>query len=412
MTVSESTSLLEPSVQECPWDLYKSLRDEQPVYKDPKLGCYILSRYDDVLQALRMPDKFSSKMGFRPGKAPPEALRIYNEEGFGEQLNTLVSNDPPSHTRYRVLVDKAFTPSRARKMEPYIDSIAHGLIDSFIDQGHVDMHARFSVMLPLTVIADQLGVSRDDLAKFKEWSDASVAPLGLMISDEEHVVVAKKLVEMQHYFVARCEERRTSPKDDMLTDLVQARVEGERPLDTKELLSIIGQLLVAGNETTTSAISAGVMLLIKNPDQAALLRDNPASYENLAEEVLRIDSPVQGLFRMTTEDVEIGGQVIPKGAIVNLRYGAANRDERRFDKPDRFDACRKGAGAHLAFGAGIHHCIGAQLARREIIVGLRALNERLDDLRLAVSEESLRHFPSVILRGYTTLPVSFKKHDA
>jgi cytochrome P450 len=400
-------SLQDPDVQECPWSLYKELRSAHPVYRDPKLGFYVLTRYEDVLAALRMPEKLSSKLGFRPGTTPAEARRIYEEEGFGEQIDTLVSNDPPSHTRFRALVDRAFSPQRVKKMEGYIEGIAHDIIDAFPDGGLLDIHQRFSTMLPLTVIADQLGVSRDHLLKFKEWSDASVAPLGLMINEQEHIAVAKKLVEMQKYFYERLKERRQNPRDDMLSDLVQARIEGEHSLNPRELLSIIGQLLVAGNETTTSAISAGIMLLIQHPDQAELLHDNPELYTNLAEEVLRIDSPVQGLFRMAVEDIHIANTVIPKGSIVNLRYGAANRDDQRFGSPDKFDVCRKGAGAHLAFGAGIHHCIGAQLARKEIAIGLRVATERLENIRLAVSEDQIEHFPSVILRGYTSLPVSF-----
>lgn len=409
MTGVEDFEFLDEAVQECPYDFYKAMREEQPVYQVPGMGFYIVSRYEDVLEALRSPDVFSSKMGFRPGSVPAEAIRIYEEEGYGKEVDTLVSNDPPSHTRFRALVDRAFTPSRVKKMESYIDAIAQELIDSFIEAGEVDIHKQFSIALPLMVIADQLGVPRADMDKFKEWSDAAVLPLGLIITDEQQIECAKLGVEMQHYFVARFEERRKEPKDDMLTDLVQARIEGEQPLNTEELLSIVQQLLVAGNETTTSAISSGVMLLINNPDQIPILRADRKRYETLAEEVLRAESPVQGLFRMTTRDVEIGGTTIPQGSTVNLRYGSANRDDGRFEGAEKFDVCRKNAGAHLAFGAGIHHCIGAQLARREIIVALRGLVERLDDMELAVPEEDLHHFPSVILRGYTALPIRFKK---
>lgn len=407
MQSNDRRSLLDHEIQECPWSLYRDLRSEQPLFLDPKLGFYVLTRYEDVLAALRMPDKLSSKLGFRPGSAPDEAKRIYQEEGFGEQVDTLVSNDPPSHTRFRALVDRAFSPQRVRGMESYINKIAHDLIDQLPTGSSFDIHEKFSIMLPLTVIADQLGVSREHLSKFKEWSDASVARLGLMIGEEEQIIIAKKLVEMQKYFFDRLEERRISPRDDMLTDLLTARVDGERPLSTEELLSIISQLLVAGNETTTSAISAGIMLLIDNPSQLGKLRADESLYTNLAEEVLRIDSPVQGLFRMATEDIEISGALIPKGSIVNLRYGSANRDDQRFAAPDDFEVGRKGAGAHLAFGAGIHHCIGAQLARKEIAIGLKAIADRLAGLELVVPKSELRHFPSVILRGYSALPVRF-----
>ena len=398
-------SLMDPEIQECPWSFHKSLREEAPVYVDPMGGFYVISRYDDVKEAFRNWSGFSSKEGF-PRYSSEATERIY-ATGYGDFVDTLTSNDPPSHDRYRNLVNKVFTADHVNKMEGYIQQIVDMLIDGLLDQSSVDIHNEFSMKLPVTVIADQLGVPRDKIGQLKEWTDVAVASsVGLMASDEEHIVFAEKQVEFQHYFVERLEERRKNPKDDLLTDLVQARTEEEKPLTTPELLSVIRTLLVGGNETTTNTLSAGIVQLIKNPAVAEQLRENPDLYPSLVEEVLRIDAAVQGLFRMAMEDMNIGGVDIPKGSICHLRIGSANYDETVYECPEQLRLDRRSK-RHISFGAGIHMCVGAMLARKEITLGLRAVNERLPNLRLDVSEEELEHVPNVALRGFTSLPVSF-----
>lgn len=397
----------DPQVMECPYPLYKKLRDEAPVYFLKDAGFWTITRYDDCLAAIRNPQVFSSKMGFRPGSVPDEVKRIFNEEGFGELPDTLVSNDPPSHTRYRKLVDRTFTAGRVRQLEDYMVQVVSELIDHFVDDGRLEVMRDFAIPVPMYVIADQLGVPRSHRDKFKEWSDAAVAPLGLMISEQRKIECAKLAVEMHHYFVKVFADRRDSPRDDIISDLVTKEVDGT-PLDTPELLSVLDQLLVAGNETTTSAIGASVVRLAQEPELVELLASEPGKCDNFAEEILRHESPVQGLFRMTTEDVEVGGTTIPQGSLVNLRYGSANRDETRFDCPEDFKVDRKNASSHLAFGAGIHHCIGAQLARREIAIAVRELTARLKDIRL-VNPGQISHTPSVILRGLNEFEIEFSK---
>ena len=237
------------------------------------------------------------------------------------------------------------------------------LIDAFIDQGRLKVMDDFAIPVPMYVIADQLGVPRSDRDKFKEWSDAAVAPLGLLISDERKIECAKLAVNMHKYFVKVFADRRENPRGDIISDLVTKEVNG-KPLDTPELLSVLDQLLVAGNETTTSAIGASVVRLAQDPELVELLASQPDKCNNFAEEILRHESPVQGLFRMTTEDVEIGGTTIPQGSLVNLRYGSANRDENKYECPAEFNVDRKNASSHLAFGAGIHHCIGERRWKR------------------------------------------------
>ena len=410
MTDYSESSLFQPDIQEQPFDYYAWLRHEAPVHHMKDAGMFIVSQYDLVLQALKQPMLFSSKLGFAANRDIPSAAReIYEKEGYGVQVNTLVSNDPPDHSRYRNLVNKAFTAARVRKMEAYIQTISNELLETILKKGtnKAEAVSEFCVPLPMMVIADQLGVPREHMAQFKEWSDTAVEPLGMMLSEERQIHCARKQVEFQHYFADRLEERRAAPQDDMLSDLVQARVEGERPLDTSELLSIVGQLLVAGNETTTNALGAGIYWLTQNPDQIELCRENDDLIENVAEEILRIDSPVQGLFRVTTQDAELGGVKIPEGSMVNLRYGSANHDEIKFDAAEKFDVTRKNASAHLAFGAGIHHCIGAQLARKEIQCGMRTLITGLKNLTLA-ADNALQHHPSFVLRGLKALNIEFE----
>lgn len=402
-------NFVDPATQECPYPFYSALREEAPVYQVPQTGFWIISRYEDVQYALQHPELFSSRLGFRAGAQSAEVSEIYARDGFGEPVDTLVSNDPPSHTRYRALVDKAFTPERVSAMERYIADICRECLDAFIDRGEADIVKDYAVPIPLMVIADQLGVPRADMDRFKRWSDSSVAPLGRMISREQAIACARDMVEFQHYFAARFEAVRATPGDDMVSALVHARLDDDTQLDTRELLSILNQLLVAGNETTTNAIASGVKLLCENPDQIVLLRQDPGLHVRLAEEVLRCESPVQGLFRMTTQDVPVAGTVIPAGSLVNIRYGAANRDTARFEDGERFDVRRRNANRHMAFGHGIHHCIGHLLARQELRCALRELVERTDDLRLAVDAASLRHHPSMILRGLTSLPVRFTR---
>lgn len=396
---------LAPETVECPYPFYAALRSEAPVHLVPNAGFYIVSRYDDILQVLKHPDLFSSNSGPGLGKVDAEIEAIY--AGGYARPNTLLSNDPPDHMRYRSLVNKAFTARRVVSLEPGIRAIAHDLVDGFAGDGEVELISRFAVLLPLSVIADALGVPRADMPAFKRWSDASVAPLGGMISRERELECAREIVEFQHYFAARLAERREQPRDDILTDLLNARLDGAAPLDTAEILSIVQQLLVAGNETTTNMIAAGTLLLLQHPEQMAAVRVDQAVIPNLVEEALRMESPVQGLFRSAKQDTEIGGVPVPKGARLIVMYAAANRDETVFEASDQFDVCRDNAGEHLAFGRGIHFCLGAALARAEGIIAFETLLDRLPNLRLAPGKNDLRHTPSFILRGLQQLHVAW-----
>jgi cytochrome P450 len=292
--------LVRPEVLECPYPFYERVRNEAPVHQTP-LGFWVVSRYDDVMSVVRDTERYSSDMRNSFVAGPPsDELRAIQAEGY-PSVNTLLTNDPPSHTQFRGLVNKAFTPKRVAQLEGEIRAIAEQLFANFATRGRVELVTEFAVGLPLTVIADALGVDRADMPRFKRWSDDAVAPLSGLLSPERQLECARSRVEMQHYMAERCRERETDPRDDLLGDLVQARFDtGERAgegLSMAELLNVIEQLLVAGNETTTKLIAAGMLALIENPEQMAAVQADLSLITNLVEEALRYESPVQMLPR-------------------------------------------------------------------------------------------------------------------
>ncbi len=406
--------LMDPEVQKCPYDAYASLRRECPVYQMPSTGQYVVSTYAELQEVLRRPDVFSNRMPLknrRPGGPNPDVAAIYQNEGW-EPTTTLQRTDPPEHQRYRQYIDRTFTATRVRKLASYIDGVAHDLIDKFIDDGQVEFVAEFAVPLPCFVIADQFGVAREDAPKLKYWSDAAMEALGLMISPEREVECARIAVEAQHYFAAQFEARQKNPRDDMMSDMVRPTGDGAKPMSMQELLDMMSQLLNGGNQTTTSSLAIGLKLLIDHPDQMTLLRDDPTLMGNFVEEVLRLETPVQGLFRITTCDTTLGGTDIPKGSVIVLLYGSANRDEAKFDHEDDFDILRRNAGAHLAFGAGTHFCPGAMLARQEMASSFTALLARLDNFQFAEGLNSFEYPPSLVHRNLKNLHLTFDKKRA
>jgi cytochrome P450 len=409
--LSEQT-IVDPEIIRCPYGFYQQLHAEAPVFRDPVTGFYVVSKYTDMQAVIKDIPTYSNDLVLvdkRPVPTPSEVARIFREEGYARP-QCLQRNDPPQHDRYRKLVDRAFTASRVRELAPAIDGVVKDLIDGLIAKGcagpdGIDFVAEFAVPLPCIVIADQLGMPREDIPDLKKWSDALLDPVGLMITPEREIECARQVVEFQRYFAAKIEERRADPRDDILTALV-GQMEGvDQPLTTEEILNLMEQLLTGGNETTTSTIGGALLLLIQNPDQEAALRADPTLVKNFVEEALRVETPVQGLFRQTTRDTVLGDVAIPQGSIVMLRHGAVNRDPTKFDAPDRFDVARKNAGAHLAFGAGIHFCPGAMLARQELNSAFSQLLDRFARFELVEGRNTFDYHPSFFLRGLKQLQV-------
>lgn len=403
-------NMVSPEVLECPYPYYQRVREEAPVHQTP-LGFWAVSRYEDVLSVVRNPEVFSSlaQSNSFVTTPPPEVIEIA-KQGY-PRVNTLLSNDPPSHTQFRNLVNKAFLPKRVAQLEDSIRKIANDLIDAFINDGKVDLVEQFAVGVPLTVIADALGVDRADMPKFKKWSDDSVAPLSGMLTPERQIECAHSRIEFQKYMVDRVHEREANLRDDLLSDLVQARFDsGERAgegMTMAEMLDVIAQLLVAGNETTTKLIAAATLMLVENPEQMAKVRADHSLIPNLVEEALRMEAPVQMLPRFTKEDVEVGGVAIPKGSVVMAMYGCANRDGAKYPNPDMFDIERDNARTQMAFGQGPHFCVGAALARSEARIAFELLLSRLNNIAIASVDTPTHRELSMTLRGLTNLHLTF-----
>ncbi|HKV56042.1 MAG TPA: cytochrome P450 [Candidatus Binataceae bacterium] len=391
-------------LRECPFDLYARARHEMPIFYSERFDLWVVTRYQDIVTILKDVARFSSAQSLALDSGIPPEVQSVLDTGY-PAAPTMVTADPPVHTRYRELVGKAFTSRHIAQIEPRMREIANKLVDGFEHDGQAEIVRRFAYPFPMEVIAEILGVPAARMDQFKRWSDdmsARFGPLPL----ERHIECAKSEVEFQHYFAEQLDERRRSPRRDLLTELLGARVKGELPLNTPELLSILKQLLIGGNETSTNLIGSMMLLLMNNPGQLQAILNDRSLEQNAVEEALRLDSPVQGLFRSATEDVEIGDVKIPKGAHLELLYASGNRDDARFGDPDAFDVHRSDSSKHMAFGFGIHFCIGAPLARTEGRIALDVLLNRLHNIRLTPGQH-LEHHPHFFLRGLKELQLEW-----
>ena len=410
MNTIAASSFFDPQVIADPFDYYRAWMPKSPVVQLSERMFLVLS-YDLCSQATGDVETFSNNFqGTLSGAMAEDGdVAAILADGW-PQVDTLLTADPPTHTRFRKLVNLAFSMKRVAAIEEDMRKVVIDLIDKMAAKGEADFVSDFGIPLPVAMIASQIGME-GDLDRVKRWSDAFVDRLGRMIPKDRELECAREVVEFQHHMKAKIDERRANRAEDLLSDLVHAEVDGERPLEDAEILSIMQQLMVAGNETTTSALAGGLLQLIENPDQmakavAAANEGNERAIINLVEEVLRTESPTAGMWRMVLKDAELGGMTIPRGAMVQLRYAAANRDPAKYPDPDRFDMDRANARSHLAFGKGIHMCVGNMLSRKEMAVAYSELLTRLSDFRLADG-----HVPSwppnMLLRGLTTLPISF-----
>ena len=402
----------DPAVLQCPFPHYARMRDEAPVLYLEQIGMWFVTRHDLVLEVLRDPKTYSNLFGAASMPLPSadrEKLVAAIAEGY-PRVSTMLTADQPDHTRYRRLVAKAFGPRAIADLEPTVRAVTIELIDSWLHSGRIEFVTQFGVPLPVRVIAKALNVPDDRLADFKRWSDDSIAGIGTNITVDERVAAERGVNEFQRYFAAEIERRRTEPQDDLLTHLLNARVDDDdaevtdrRPLDMPEMLSIVQQLLVAGNETTTKMLAEMMRLLGDHPDQWQRVRDDPARVAAVVEETLRLSTPTQGMFRIVKHDVTLGGVAIPAGARMVIVYSAANRDTAVFgDDPDAFDPDRADLSEHIAFGKGIHFCLGASLSRLEGRVALTELAARIESFTLADTND-YGVYPSFMLRGLRRL---------
>ena len=414
----DDINFLNAEVQNCPYPAYDLLRDEAPVWKDPVTGFYVISRFEDVRMVLLDPKRFSNAMpggqgGSRDRLNAERAQRmhaLYEEKGWVPAA-TLAGRDDPNHKQMRAMFNEAFRPKKIEAMDGFVESTARKLVGDFIGNGYCDWVNAMAVPLPLIVIGAQVGVPEADIWKIKAWTDAWVQRLGMMQTEEEEKWSVEMEIEAQHYFQPKFEALRQNPDDSLLSEMVNRVIpEWGRPLNDNELhAEMMADTFVGGSETSTNAIAYGVKLLIENPGAWDRLKQDPEKYlRTLVEEVLRLEGPVQGLFRYAACEVELHGVTIPKGAMINIRYAAANRDEAEFTCPQQMDLEREKPGRHLAFGSGIHHCLGAPLARRELYWAFRALVENVDEMWFAPGKNDFTQAPSFSLRALKELHIEFK----
>ena len=402
---------MHPELLKSPWGMNRRLRDEAPVHRDPESGIYFISRYEDVVKMVMDHETFSNRMVTATrtlaDSDDPEIKEVL-ASGY-PSVDTMFSQDPPLQRRYRRFVDGAFSPVSLKALEPFIEQTANNLVDAFIDKGECEFLADFGIPLPLRVIVNQLGAPESDIHLFRKLTEAVVGNISQQLDKDRLLQAAKDLVEFQHYLVARMNERREEPKEDILSEVVNASIDGEQPLTDAECLSIVSQILVAGNETASAALTEGVWLLINNPAQYALLRQDPSleMVSRLVEEVLRISSPSANMYRRATRDVELHGVTIPKGSLLFARFASANQDDRRFPEPEKFNLMRDNLKEQVAFGKGVHHCLGAALARREMNIGFKVILERMTNFRLAEGASEPTFAANVLLHGLTGLNLAF-----
>ncbi len=402
-----------------PHRVHKRLRDEAPVYFAGELGLHVVTRYDLLREALRDPATYSSEFGDFLQK--PQQIRfnaacektqqaikdIFSQ--MVEEPPTMLTLDRPEHTEYRSLVNELFTGSRINSAEAAVQQVIDETIDALGDETAIEFISRLAFPIPLTIIGDRLGVPQEDREVFERGAGILADGLRLnMYEDEEFISRSQHELNLQRLMLRIFKERREEPKDDMISILANSKLKAEdRLLHPGEASSILRQFLVAGHETTASAFGWGMLALIERPELQVQLREHPQKIKTFVEEILRRESPVQGLPRVVTKDTQLGGYDLKKGDFVMLRYGAANRDERVFENPDEVVIDRPKAGMQMAFGSGVHHCIGAPLARQELNLGFASILKRMQNFRLDPDKPPPEAEPSFVLRNLAHLHVRF-----
>jgi cytochrome P450 len=389
-----------------PRPFYARARREEPVFWSESLDLWVVTRYADVCAVAKDAARFSSVDSITPQPStvpPPPELLAELVKGF-PLLPSLVTSDPPAHTHARALVTKALSLRRLATFEPILREIAEGLADRFAARGRVELVEAFAIALPANFIIDLLGLPKEDLAQVNDWTTDSTEIFAMQKPVAQLVEHARGFVAYQHYLAAAIEERRARPRDDALSDIVAGADALDRPFEMPELINMLLQVIFAGYETAAGLIAAGALQLARDPELFLASRQDPAVIPPIIEEVLRTASPIHAMYRTANEDVELGGAQIRKGDRLQIAYISANHDERRFQEPLRFDIHR--TTPHLAFGHGIHYCIGAPLARLEGRIALEVLTQRLPNLRL-VPDQQLTYFPSATARRLESLELTW-----
>ncbi len=388
-----------------PYPTYHRLRSENPVHRHYIEGDWVFTRYADVKAVLR---SGCVRTHNRPELIQQKNLYLQDK---GKNLNTLAytSNkllffmNPPDHSRLRSLVIQAFSPTVVERMRPRIQEIVNDLLDQVRNKGTMDIIADLAEPLPVIVIARMLGIPNEAQDQLHQWSKVFIRILDSLVSLEEYEVLNKVIEDFQEYLRHLIAEREKDPQEDLISALIAARNQGER-LSQEELLATCILLFMTGEETTVNTIGNGMLALLSYPEQMETLKREPTIIQNAVEEILRYDSPVQMTNRIAIDNIEIGNQTIQAGEKITLCIGSANRDPAQFSDPDRFNINRS-ENNHLAFGDGIHYCLGAALARAQAQIAINTLVQQFPNLKLATDKLEWRD--NIVLRGLKTLPITF-----
>lgn len=396
-TQTPPTDFADPQFKADPYPLFAQMREQAPVQKarlPNGVEVYAITRFEDVRAGLKDPRLVKNIHNARPGEAT-EMARVMNNA-------TMLRADPPEHTRLRALAHEAFTPKFVNQLRPHIQEIADALLDAVQARGSMDLIDEFAFPLPITVICEMLGVPANDNRLFRDWSSAIIASGAISSETPQPIPEIGLTLQYLHELV---NERRVAPKDDLISAMLHVDQQGDHFSET-ELLATTLILLIAGHETTVNLIGNGMLALLRHPEQLEKLQAEPALMRGAVDELLRYVNPAQSVNRYAAEDLEIAGTLIPRGSHLVLLVAAANHDADYVANPERLDVTR-GNAQHVAFGQGIHYCLGAPLARLEGEIAIATLLRRLPTLRLAIAPEKLVWRPGFELRGLSALPITF-----
>lgn len=396
-------ALFDPLAED-PYPFYTKARQEEPITFCPELDAWIVTRYKDIQHILLQPATFSSSNTLTsPVTFSP---RVLEELVKGYLPVPIVLNtDGADHTRFRQPLMKAFAPARIRALEPFVYEVANRLVETFITNQRVEIISQYAYPLALEVVLSLLGIPGQDIEQTRQWSQDWLILMSTQIDEERQVEYARNTVDFQRYLAALVAERRQVPQNDLISTLLHFHTPGEEPLEENELVIMLQGLILAGHESTTNMIGTGLSLLLEQPEHWAWLCKHPEAIPQVVEEILRFDAPIQMFARTTTRETTIGGVTLPEEASLLLLYGSGNRDEATFANAHEFQPQRP-SNHHLAFGHGVHFCVGAALARLEGRIAFEILCKRFPQLRL-VPGQQLTHIPTLLFRGYEQLEVQW-----
>ena len=408
---------LDPEIRNDPFPFYRALREQDPVYYDPGLDLYLVTRYADCVEVLADNETYSLEHGYQDrygGENLAEFIEILERDGGGFIRDLAI--DPPAHTRLRKLTEKAFTAHRVKELEPRIHQIVIDLIDKFAAEGSADGMLDIGCPLTAHVICEQLGFDWAEVGaeKVAIWTKAVLDQIGRMQDREAMLENAAQMCELQNFIIRNIRLRENAPREDMISDIVHAELNDDANprLSFAEQVATIRGFLIAGNDTTAAAIGNLLLILATQPGLAGRLYadvDNDRVMNRFVEEVLRLAPPVHGLFRTAMKDVVLGGTKVPAMSQLCVMYASANDDDSKFADPRKLDIERPNLGTHITFGSGIHKCVGMALARMEIKLAAQEIIRRLDNIQLAVPVEELTYLPTLASHTLERLPLTFTR---